>query len=304
MLSLQNCYRSYVGNDVGSNLHSILTLSARDRRDDDHGRSQDPAGGRALELAMTGTDLLSKVCDGLFSDYPLAVTPDNESGAVRSMVLMSRDGDDAEFFVLSRDAREGRPSYSLRPWHMREPANAEIHASDISGVVLKVVTRGVPIPRHGSLFGWARGNDITALVAFYATYSSVSPEPHWAMMPLADSPPVSWPAFTDEPLFGYWFWDYYRAGAVSPLDDLIAGTPGAVFWVNTKAILGSDCCAVARDISTLEGHRLRRGRYVYYEALRAGKPVPSLRALLAAKDKADLASRFRRPEYAPAGGRE
>ena len=250
---------------------------------------------------MTVTDLLSEVCGGLFSDYPLAVTPDDESGAVRSLVLMSRDGDDAEFFVLSRDAREGRLRYSLRPWHTGEFANTEIHAAEVSSVVLKVVTRGVPIPRHGSLLGWARGNDITALVAFYARYSRASPKPHWAMMPLADSPMESWPPFTGEPLFGYWFWDYYKAGAISPLDELIAGIPGAVFWVNTKSVLGSDCCAVARDINTLEGHRLRRGRYVYYEALRAGEPVPSLRTLLAATDKTDLASRFRRSEYASGG---
>jgi hypothetical protein len=278
----------------------MFTISARGRHDDDHGRSRDPVG-RALGLTMTGADLLSEVCDGLFSDYPLAVTPDNESGAVRSMVLMSRDGDDAEFFVLSRDAREGRLRYSLRPWHTEEFANTEIHATDVSSMVLKIVTRGVPIPQHGSLLGWARGDDITALVAFYARYSRASPEPYWAMMPLADSPSESWPPFTEEPLFGCWFWEYYNAGAISSLDDLIAGNPGSVFWVNTKSVLGSDCCAVARDIKTLEGYALRRGRYVYYEALRAGKPVPQLRTLLAATDKADLASRFRRPGYTDAG---
>jgi hypothetical protein len=86
--------------------------------------------------------------------------------------------------------------------------------------------------------------------------------------------------------------EYYQAGTISSLDDLIGGTPGAVFWINTAAILGSDCCAVARDITSPDGHTLRRGRYVYYEALRAGKPVPPLRKLLATADRADLASRF------------
>jgi hypothetical protein len=212
------------------------------------------------------------------------------------MVLMVRDGHDIEFFVLSRGPGEGRPSYSLRPWLSGEAASIEVDAPDVSRLTLNIVTRGVPMPRHGSLLGWARGTDITALVAFYANYSPASPEPYWAMMPLADIPQSLWPPFTGEPFFGCWFWEYYRAGTISSLDDLIGGTPGAVFWINTEAILGSDCCVVARDITSPDGHTLRRGRYVYYEALRAGKPVPPLRILLATADRADLASRFYRPE--------
>lgn len=248
---------------------------------------------------MTSTDCLTEVCDGLFRDYPLAVTRGNDGGVAPSMVLMLRDGYDMNFFVLSRDSRGGQAFYSLRPWLAGESANIEIGGSDVSRVIVKVVTRGVPIPRHGSLLGWARDTDITALVAFYANYSPVSPEPYWAMMPLADIPRSSWPPFTGEPFFGCWFWEHYRAGHISSLGDLIAGTPGTVFWINTEAVLGSGCCAVTRDIKSPEGHRLRRGRYVYHEALRAGRPVPPLHRLLAAADKADLASRFHQPEHPP-----
>lgn len=249
---------------------------------------------------MTGTDFLSEVCEGLFRDYPLAVTPDTPDASDRSMVLMVRDGHDSGFFVLSRGAREGQYFYSLRPWLRGETANSEIDPSDVSLTTLNVVTRGVPMPRHGSLLGWARGTDFSALVAFYATYSPMFPDPYWAVMPLADVPQSSWPPFASEPFFGCWFWEYYRAGNISSLDDLIAGTPGTVFWINTKAVLGSDCCAVARDITNPEGHTLRRGRYVYHETLQAGKPVPPLRKLLATADRTDLASRFRRPERADA----
>jgi hypothetical protein len=249
---------------------------------------------------MTGTDFLTQVCEGLFRDYPLAVTPDKPGASGRSMVLMVRDGQDTDFFVLSRGSREGQFFYSLRPWLTGEAANIEIDASDVSRTTLKVVTRGVPMPRHGSLLGWARGTDISALVAFYATYSPMSPDPYWAVMPLADIPQSSWPPLAGEPFFGCWFWEYYRAGNISSLDDLIAATPGTAFWINTKAVLGSDCCVVARDITSPEGHTLRRGRYVYYEALRAGKPMPPLRKLLAAADRADLASRFHLPERADA----
>jgi hypothetical protein len=217
------------------------------------------------------------------------------------MVLTFRDGYDVKFFVLSHDYGEEQPFYSLRAWPAREAAHIEIHAPDVPGVAVKAVTRGVPLPRHGSLFGWARENDVTALVAFYAKYSPRSPDPYWAMMPRADIPEALWPPFTGERFFGSWFWDYYRDGSISSLDELIAGTPGTVFWVSTKAILGSDCCAVARDITSPEGHIFRRGRYVYYEALQEGKPVPPLQILLATADKADLALRFHGSEHAPPG---
>jgi hypothetical protein len=101
----------------------------------------------------------------------------------------------------------------------------------------------------------------------------------------------------EEPDFGKWFWKHYRAGSINSLRSLIAAAPGVVFWADTKAVLGSDCCAVARDLRSPEGYVLPRGRYVYYEALRAGKPVPSLQTLLTTADRIDLATRFHR--YGP-----
>ena len=59
---------------------------------------------------------LYEACDELFAAYPLAVTAVDHGGTVRSMVLLLRDGDDAGFFVLSRDGHESRPAYSLFPW--------------------------------------------------------------------------------------------------------------------------------------------------------------------------------------------
>lgn len=97
---------------------------------------------------------------------------------------------------------------------------------------------------------------------------------------------------TDECLFGDWFWEHYRAGNLVCLGGLIAETPDTVFWVDTRAILGSGCCAVARDITSPDGYTLRRGRYVYHQALRADKPMPSLGELLADTEKIDLAPRF------------
>ena len=65
-----------------------------------------------------------------------------------------------------------------------------------------------------------------------------------------------------------------------------------IFWVNTRAMLGSDCCAVAYDSTSAERDTLKRGCYVYSEVLRAGTQIPSLKELLAEPDKVDLSTRF------------
>jgi hypothetical protein len=214
------------------------------------------------------------------------------------MVLMVRDSSGARFFVLSHDRREDRPPYSLRL--RRTTAVVDIKANGgvpIPDVVVNAVKRGVPIPRDGSLFGWRRGDVITALVPVYSTPTPSSPEPFWAVMPRAGNPEAEWPPFTEERLFDQWFWEYYRAGKMVSVDGLIAGTPNTVFWTNTKATLGSDCCAVACDIRSPEGYTLQRGRYMYFQALRTQNPVPSLRVLLGDTRKTDLAPRFRRSTH-------
>jgi hypothetical protein len=243
---------------------------------------------------MIRTSSLYEACQQLFVGYPLAARTVNRIGPVSSMVLMLQDGGDGGFFVLTRDHAEGQPFYSLSPW--RSPGSVDINLAADSAVpdlFANAIAHGVPIPRHGSLFGWDDGGAITALIAVYAKYTLESPAPTWATMPLTGIPEAQWPPFTDERLFGQWFWERYRARNIVALGGLIAGTPDTVFWADTKATLGSDCCIVARDIRSTDGHTLSRGRYVYYQALRAGKPVPSLRVLLAGADKIDLAPRFR-----------
>jgi len=244
---------------------------------------------------MICTSSLYEACHDLSTSYPLAAKAVNRSGTVSSMVLMLEDGDGAGFFVLSSDCREAAPSYSVWPW----PAGdiVDIDAEDSAVVphaIVNAVTRGVPIPRDGSLFGWTCGEVVVALIVIYAEYTPAHPEPGWAVMPLVGTPEAQWPTFTGQRLFGHWSWEQYRRGSIISLDDLIAVTPATAYWVNTKAILGSDCCAVAHDISAPGGYVLRRGCYAYYESLQAGRLVPSLEALLAAPDKIDLAPRFQR----------
>ena len=233
-------------------------------------------------------------CAELFAAYPLAVQCADWAGTLYSMVLIVHDGANADFFTLARDDSEGTPFYSLVPWRPDGPrVYIEVDGSAVSGAAAIALGQGIPFPRHGSLFGWLAGNQVTALVAVYTKYSPEYPEPSWAVMPRADTPARAWPPFTDEEQFGSWFWEHYRPGAMVSLAGLIAASPGTTFWVSSQAALGWDCCVVSRDIASNRGYVLPRGCYLYYEALRQEVAVPAPETLLAAMDKTDLAPRLR-----------
>lgn len=234
-------------------------------------------------------------CQRLFAEYPLAAETLDESGLVHSMVLLVVHGGDAIFFVLVADHTEGRPSFSLLPWHADGGMDIGPGDSAVPPVYVAALTHGVPVPRDGSLFGWVHQDAVTTLISVQAEYTPATPVPSWAVMPLASSPPVEWPPFTCNHLLGRWFWDYHRTGAIVSLDSLIAGTSDLVFWVDTRDTLGSGCYAVTQDIKDTEGHTLRHGRYVYYEVLLRAAPVPSLGKLLASPGKTDLGPRFQPP---------
>lgn len=233
-------------------------------------------------------------CGDLFADYALAVQPVNRSGTIDSMVLMLRDGTNDGYFALTRDCVGDSAVYLI--WSWPDGTVTEIGATGTSAIAdaaASAITRGVPVPRDGSLFGWAPpgSGTITALLVIYAEYTPATPEPGWAVMPLAGAAEAQWPTFADEPLFGNWTWDSPE-GTLIPLDETVALSPGTVFWVDAKPILGSDCCVVARDLSGSGNWVLPRGRYAYYQVLRSGSPVPPLARLLADPGKIDLAARF------------
>jgi hypothetical protein len=238
---------------------------------------------------------LYEFCMELFTRYPLAARGMDRGGTVRLMVLMHRDGDDVSFFLLSRHHRgSGSTDYSLRPWPCGDIVDIEANGTTGPQMVANAVLHSVPLPRHGSLFGWLGKDTILALVCCDTASTTAESPPRWSVMPLADSPKSDWPPFVNEILFGDWFWEYYEAGSLVSLDSLIFETPNTVFWVSTQEIIGTDCCAVARDIEGPAGHVLRRGRYVDSEILQPGKLVPPLSSLLADPEKIDLAPRFQR----------
>jgi len=248
---------------------------------------------------MIYTASLYETCGELFDSFPLAARDVDPAGPIRSMVLMLREEDDARFFVLAQGGGEGGPLYSLCPWPAGDVVDIDARGrAPVPEVLVRAVTRGIPLPRHGSVFGWVDRASVGALIVIYTDGAPGRPQPRWSVMPFAGLPESHWPPFTGRTFFGEWFWGDYWAGGIVSLDQVIARAPGSVFWVNTRAVLAAYSCAVARDIVSPDGHALRRGRYVYWEALRSGRPVPSLTALLADPEKIDMAPRFRRPARA------
>jgi len=232
-------------------------------------------------------------CENLFAAYPLAVQCVDWAGDLQAMVLMLRDGNRADFYVLACDRSENKPFYSLAPW---QPEGSRVDIEADSGAVPRatatVLERGIPLPRHGSLFGWLQENRVTALLAVYTEYTPEYPEPSWAVMPLTDAPPQRWPPFTGKH-FGSWFWVHHRAGTLVSLAALVAANPGTVFWTGIQGTPGWDCCAVSRDIKSETGYVLVRGCYLNYEALRQGVKVPSPDRWPAGMPKTDLAPLLR-----------
>jgi hypothetical protein len=244
---------------------------------------------------MSAEDSVRGACDRLFDQYPLAIRNPHPAGLVRSMVLMLEDDGVARFHVLSHKHGEDGPVYSLFAWPAGRFTDIQAEIRDGRPVddVIRVLNHGVPIPLHGSLFGWRRGDSITAMITIYAQYAPPHTEPSWTFMPLADIPEIQWPPFAGSRFFGNWFWDFYQAGNIVSLSDVIANTSETVFWVDTISSLGSGSCVVAADVSAPEGYKLLHGRYVYYRVLQAGKAVPSPEALLSDESRVDLAAGFR-----------
>jgi hypothetical protein len=239
---------------------------------------------------MMCISVLYKSCQDLYTNHPLAIGPGDSTGIVYVMVLMLTDGGSQRSFALLQDRAAATPRYQICSWsgedRLEIVSDADVAAPDIFS---DAVRRGVPFPADGSLFGWRCDDGITAVIAFYAEYAPGAPEPCWSVMPLLDTQEPQWPSFSS---FGEWFWKRVESGGVVYLGDLIAATPGTVFWSDAESIIGSGCCLVTRDIESDDGYTLRRGRYVHHSVLSSGVQVPPLDVLLTETRTTDLAPRF------------
>ena len=240
---------------------------------------------------MNHTTTLYGACEDLFARYPLAVKPVSSDGTFREMVLALIDNGEPQFFILTHDDCDGRPYFWLSVWGGPGTIEIEPGTAAIPGEFEDVLHDGIPLPRDGSMFGYMDGGIITTLLVSWTTPGGDCPDPHYMAMPLAGMAEEEWAPFTGNALLSSWFWDYLRDGHIIPLRDLIAGTPGTVFWVVAEP--GVPMVAVKKAIPC-GGGTLPAGRYVYYQQLRDGTPLLSLEDALADPGRIDLAPRFER----------
>jgi hypothetical protein len=241
---------------------------------------------------VSRTNSLYDVCRGLFETYPQAARAIDARGSVWSIVIMLEDGPNAGYFVLTQRCNKGEPVFSLWSWPDGDVVDIVHDCADPPSALLgDVLSHGVPIPRDGSVFGWTVGGAVAALIVIYVESAVDFGEPGWAVMPRVGMPREDWPPFTGERLFGHWSWERSWSRRIVSLDEVIGGTSETFWWVDTKAVIGSDCCVISTDIVS-QGLTVPRGRYAFYEALCSSEAIPPLEALLDDPGKIDLAPRF------------
>jgi hypothetical protein len=230
---------------------------------------------------------LHERCSLLFDRYPLAVSDG------RLMVLATPEGG---FHILARIRR----GWQMWPWSGGRDAFITPDADTAGAEYADAVMRGIPLPRHESVFGWVDAWQVTALILPYTemVWSPEAARPYFSVMaaeggtrrqraPFAESTAVAAAAME--------FWDGYEAGRIADLTTVIGGSRDTVLWAPADiAGAGAAVLAVRRQLASGPGGwTLPAGVYVFSRVLHAGQPVPSLAEALAARDATDLGPRFR-----------
>jgi len=231
-------------------------------------------------------------CLGLFRRYPLAVTPHDADGASRSMVLMSRAGGAAGFYVLTQ---AGDDLFVICSWDRRDGVSQGIRPRDpVPGAIHQVITGGMPVPRDGALLGWVTDSQVTALLSVHcrqpATWEHPVPAPEIRVMPMAGTAELEWPAFTASPLGDGRLWEHVQWGEIVDIAPLVTGTAGRAFWVpSPDSRSPRHGFIVIRDNVRADGYWLPAGVYMDHWTLRAGIAAPPAGCLLTLPGVVDLA---------------
>jgi hypothetical protein len=185
-----------------------------------------------LAYAQSGATVFT-ACLRLFRDYPLAVRRHYAEHRYGSMVMMSRDGGTARFFVLIMERDD---LFAIRPWDRRDWARVEIRPREpVDDGVGRLIGSSVPMLRDGALLGWVVGQQVRAVLAAHGRlpepWDDASIVPGTLVMPRVGSQPAERPPLTGRPLEDEGLWEYVARGQLTDLAPLIAGQPGRVFWV-------------------------------------------------------------------------
>ncbi len=243
--------------------------------------------------------LSGAACSQLFSRYPLAVTPHSADSGYQSMVLMSRAGGPAGFFVLTRASDD---LFVIRSWNRRDGINQQIRPGEpVPGTIYEVVTDGIPVPRDGALLGWVTDSQVTVLLAAHCrqpgTWDDTAPLPEIRVMPMAGtSELLHWPPFTASPLDGGRVWDYLERGLIVDIAPLITDSAEYAYWVpspDRRSTRHEEGCVVITGNLPAEEYWLPAGVYTDHWTLREGIQPPPPGCLLAQPGVVDLAGRLR-----------
>jgi hypothetical protein len=216
------------------------------------------------------------------------------------MVLMNHAAWPADFLVLTRVRDD---LFVIRSWHRYDGVDEEIRPRErVSGVIHRVITGSMPVPRDGALLGWVADRQVTAMLGVHcrqpAARDDLAPVPEILVMPMAGtSELMHWPAFSASPLGDGRLWEYVEGGAIVDIGPLITQRPGRAFWVPSpggqSGPIGRSGCVVVNDNLPADEYWLPAGVYMDHWTLREGFQAPPADRLLALPGVVDLARTLR-----------
>ncbi len=246
-------------------------------------------------------------CLRLFRSYPLAVnlsypadagkgspSPCYSGGWHRSIVLRHRAFEGTGFYILAQDPAE---HFTLRPWDPADGECQEIRPGvPVPVISHRIITEGMPVPRHGALLGWVSDRQATALLSVYHGQPAAETRvPQVRVLAMVGSEPMRWPPFTASPLDDGRFWEYAERGEIVDLAPLVVRDTKGAFWVPSqhagRASQGHGCVVVSRYLQS-ENYWVPAGTYMDHWMLREGVPSPPAGHLLTLPGTTALARRL------------
>lgn len=240
------------------------------------------------------------MCKQLFRLSP-AVEP------VSGRMILAVGAEHRRYLTLTRAGVE-QPSFVLADWTGDRVVTIRSDGATINSGLddlevdrfLDWALNGIPVPRHGTVFGEVRGlleKRVVALLTFRS--ARAVQQPGVEMEVLIDAE-LSGASAGNLPISYWWtqvpsnFWTAWRIGIIVDLAEHFRQRRETVWRMNVSRI-ATPVFAVAEDI-TVAGITLPQGRFAAATALRRQRTIPSLAHLLAYTRKTDQFNAFARAD--------